>query len=289
VRTPADPSEARYGSFRPGPELAPCIARLWVQDAPALEAPPTQVVPNGQVELIVCYGDPFVRFAGGRAVPVPAVAALGPRTRPLEVGATGRTGLVIAGLHPWVGDALLGDLAGTLADRIVDLADLLGPSRASSLFDRVCEAGIAETRARVVEAFLEGLLRRHEPDPVALAATRAIVERSGRVSLSLDALSAEMGVSGRHLRRQVARATGVGPKKLARLVRVQRALAHLRAGGAGAEVARTCGYVDQAHLTREVRAFCGRTPGALRRPRRETPLMRFFNDGPHPSSGTVYL
>jgi AraC-like DNA-binding protein len=268
--------------------LTSWIARLWVQEAPAVEAPPTTVVPNGQVELIVRYGDPFVHLEGERTVPVPAVAALGQRTGPLAVAATGATGLVIAGLQPWAGDALLGDQVGELVDRTIDLADLLGPSRVGSLLDQVCAAPGAEARARVVEAFLEGLLRYHEPDPVAVAGTRAIVARSGHVSL--DALAGEMGVSDRHLRRQVSRAAGLAPKRLARLVRAQRALTLLRAGGQGAEVARACGYVDQAHLTREVHAFSGRTPGALRRRQRETALMRCFNDGsPPPSSGTVYL
>jgi AraC-like DNA-binding protein len=287
VTSPETPG-ARYGAFRPRPAWTPWIARLWVQEAPPQEAPPTAVMPNGQGELIVQYGDPFVRLEGGRAVPVPAVAALGPRTRPLAVAATGRTGLVIAGLHAWASDALLGDLAGPLVDRTIDLSELVGGSRVPSLLDQVCTAAGAEARARAVEGFLGGLFRRHELDPVAVAAARAIVQRSGGVSI--DALAAEMGVSDRHLRRQVARAAGLGPKRLARLGRAQRALAHLRAGAAGADVALACGYVDQAHLTRELRAFFGHTPGTLRRPWRETPLMRFFNaSGPPSSSGTVYL
>jgi AraC-like DNA-binding protein len=278
----------RYGAFAPRAPWDGWIARLWVQEAPAVESPPTTVVPNGQVELIVRFGDPFVHLAGGRAVPVPAVAALGARTRPIAVAATGSTGLVIAGLHPWVGDALLGGLTAVLADRTVDLADLLGASRVASLLDQVSSAPEAEARARAVETFLAGLFRRHTLEPMAVAATRTLLERRGRVSVG--GVAGELGLSDRHLRRLVTRATGLGPKRLARLARAQGALSDLRAGRAGAPVAQAWGYVDQAHLTREIRMFSGRTPGMVHRDRSETLLMSSFNNrGPGPSSGTVYL
>jgi AraC-like DNA-binding protein len=50
-------------------------------------------------------------------------------------------------------------------------------------------------------------------------------------------------------------------------VRFTRAAEQLRGGGAPAEVAATCGYADQAHLTRAVRRFGATTPAALRRSR----------------------
>ena len=80
---------AGYHRFPPRPELTPWLASLWVQESPAAEAPPTTVLPNGQVELIVRDGDPFVHLEEGRAVTVPTVAALGQRTRPMVGGGDG--------------------------------------------------------------------------------------------------------------------------------------------------------------------------------------------------------
>jgi len=285
----ADATDATgYHQLTPRADLAPWLAHLWVQEAKAAPAPPTTVVPNGRVELIVRYGDPFVHLEGGQIVTVPAVCALGQRTRPIVAAATGATGLVIAGLHPWAGDALLGPDVSAFTDRCVDLAEVVGRAGAASLEDEVASAARPEDRARAVEAFLGRLLREHAIDTLAVACARRIRRRAGRVSI--DELATELGSSARHLRRRVTRAVGLGPKRLARLARAQEALAGLRRGSPWPEVAFECGYVDQAHLIREVKAFTGRTPCALPGPGRETPLMRSFNSGGRsPFPATVYL
>lgn len=282
------PGTPVYRRSAPPPELRPWLASLWIQQSPAVQAAPTRVLPRGQTELIVCYGDAFVHLQDGAAVRVPPVAALGQRTRPILAAATGATGLVIAGLHPWAGDALLGDELGGLTDRMVDLADVVGRPRVASLRDRVATAVSEEERLSAVEAFLRSLFRRHEPDPLVAACARRINRTGGR--LAVDGLAAELRVSGRHLRRRFARAVGIGPKAFSRLVRAQRALSALRLGWHGARVAVRCGYVDQAHLTRELKQITGRTPGALQGAEGDTPLMRAFNRrdrAPFPS--TVYL
>lgn len=48
---------------------------------------------------------------------------------------------------------------------------------------------------------------------------------------------------------------------LRRVLRLRRAVDLLRAGVAPAEVAARAGYADQPHLSREVRALAGRSPG----------------------------
>ncbi|OMI40139.1 AraC family transcription regulator [Streptomyces sparsogenes DSM 40356] len=63
-------------------------------------------------------------------------------------------------------------------------------------------------------------------------------------------------------RRSLA-AFGYGPKTLARVLRLNRALDAARAGTAFAEVAALAGYADQAHLAREVKALTGVPLGRL--------------------------
>ncbi|WP_461029927.1 helix-turn-helix domain-containing protein, partial [Streptomyces sparsus] len=61
----------------------------------------------------------------------------------------------------------------------------------------------------------------------------------------------------RQLHRRAVRAFGYGPKTLARVLRLERALTLARAGLPFARVAADAGYADQAHLAREVKALAG--------------------------------
>ena len=73
--------------------------------------------------------------------------------------------------------------------------------------------------------------------------------------------SAGLGARGLH-RRSLA-AFGYGPKTLARVLRLQRALALARGGVPLAETAARAGYADQAHLARDVRELAGVPPTRL--------------------------
>src|SRR5258707_470657 len=85
-------------------------------------------------------------------------------------------------------------------------------------------------------------------------------------TISMSALAAETGWSGRHLRTRFAAETGLTPKAAARVVRFYRARRLLqRRAESGkrldlAALAVHCGYYDQAHLDLEFRALAGAPP-----------------------------
>jgi AraC-like DNA-binding protein len=72
-----------------------------------------------------------------------------------------------------------------------------------------------------------------------------------------------LGWSDRCLRREVRTRFGFGYRTLVRIRRAQRATRALRAGHCPAAVAAETGYADQPHLTRELLALIGLTPGQL--------------------------
>lgn len=107
----------------------------------------------------------------------------------------------------------------------------------------------------------------------ALAATGAPAPRAevghalARLSrgVSVAVVAEETGYTRRHLGNLFRAECGIAPKEFQRIARFEaahrtwsRALA-ARAGSL-ADVAATCGYADQAHLTREWAAFAGCTP-----------------------------
>jgi transcriptional regulator GlxA family with amidase domain len=120
---------------------------------------------------------------------------------------------------------------------------------------------------RPLQEIVPELLRRTAADQADSTVRSAIAWLGANSQSSIDDLSRQVSWSDRKLRRRFVDAVGMGPKLVQRIVRVQRALHHLR-GRAGrislSGLAVDCGFADQAHMTREVAHFTGLTPSRLR-------------------------
>jgi AraC-like DNA-binding protein len=75
--------------------------------------------------------------------------------------------------------------------------------------------------------------------------------------------AAIVGLSERQLERLFHEHAGLAPKTFARIVRLRRTLIAAQRGASLALSAATHGYADQAHFSRDVRAFTCRSPGSL--------------------------
>jgi len=147
------------------------------------------------------------------------------------------------------GPGVLGVPGDELTDRQVPLDAVCGAAETR----RISEA--AEPLA-ALEAF--AVRRWHEPDPAMLA-----VAAGARTGRPVGAIADRCGLSPRHLQRRCRNSFGYGPKTLARILRMQRALDLARRGRTFADVSAAAGYADQAHLARDVKALAGVTLGEL--------------------------
>ncbi|MFE9724213.1 helix-turn-helix domain-containing protein [Streptomyces sp. NPDC005794] len=99
-----------------------------------------------------------------------------------------------------------------------------------------------------------------------VAAAREAITASHPASDTLSSLAELLGVSPYRLSRAFPRELGVTVTHYRQRVRVGRALDRLEAGESSlSALAADLGYADQAHLTRTMRQYLGRTPAALRR------------------------
>jgi AraC-like DNA-binding protein len=219
---------AAYAEHPLDPALAPFVEAAWSVTAGPRGARHL-VVPDGCVDLVV-------RQAGG-----PLVA--GPMTRPARVELAPRE--VVRGLRfrPGVAPALLDVEADELLDRTVPL-------------------GRAWCRAPGLQEAVATRLERREPDAVAM---RGAALLAARPEQAIGALAAELGFSERQLRRRFLAAIGYGPKRLARVARLQSLLreGRRRPSVPAAELAYVVGYADQPHMHRDVRALAGTSPKGL--------------------------
>ncbi|ASY33321.1 MULTISPECIES: helix-turn-helix transcriptional regulator [unclassified Streptomyces] len=157
---------------------------------------------------------------------------------------------------PGAAPSVLGVPAGELRDLRVPLADLWPQRRARELAERVGEsADRAASLEAVAASALYGRIARDRVPEAVLAGLRR--------GLAVADLARELALSERHLRRRCLDAFGYGPKTLARILRLGRALDRARTGLPFAQVAHRTGYADQAHLAREVRALTGLPLGHL--------------------------
>jgi AraC-like DNA-binding protein len=104
-------------------------------------------------------------------------------------------------------------------------------------------------------------------DPNALAAERmrACLEADAADTLDLEALAREVGLSRFQALRAFKRAFGLPPHAYRLRKKVAVARRSLRAGARVADVAASCGFVDESHLGRHFKRHFGVTPAEYAR------------------------
>src|SRR4051794_26709304 len=200
--------------------------------------PPGTVLPDGCMdimwfddELMVCGAD-----TSARAIRPTAGTRVGLRFAPGHL------------------PLLLGIPAAALVDQRVPLADLVRTGVGHRAMGQAEEA-LVDTAA---VATLERLAR-------ALGAGRSetafedAVTAHALAGTPVAGIADDLGLGPRQLHRRCLDAFGYGPKVLARVLRLQRAVALGRQGRPPADVAAVAGYADQSHLAREVRTLTGST------------------------------
>lgn len=201
-----------------------------------------RVLPDGCADIIVDARGHAVVVGPARQVTTPLIES-GTLLRGLRLRSEAVT-------------AVLGVPASDLVDATVALDLVVSPPRARAAVDALA----AEDWSGVP------WWTRVEID----ARVRAACEALRLPGRSVDDVAGRVGLSGRQLRRLVVDATGIPPKTLQRVGRLQRFVA-LSDGSPPpwplARLAATAGYADQAHLSREVRELAGTTAMALLRER----------------------
>ena len=251
-----------YREYPPAPALAPFVDRLWTlvggQPSPGEVQP---ILPDGRPELVIHFGDPFERVsASGRPVRQPRVLLAGQLTGQLLLKPGGAVAVLGVRFHPFGAAAFVACPQYQLAGRTIAVDEVSGPL-ARALRDVCARTGDARSAVPLVQAALLEQLRPEGADARVRHAAGVIARRAGDVPI--DDLAAMVNLTRRHLERRFLDAVGIGPKRLARIARFQRALRALESfdgRGGGARTAAACGYSDQPHFIREFRQLAGCSP-----------------------------
>ncbi|MEU3600336.1 helix-turn-helix domain-containing protein [Streptomyces sp. NPDC006798] len=243
---PASDAASGFGSGSGYAERASALpgAIVWAKGPSAGSAGSgvRPVLPDGCMDLLWTPGRLYVAGPDTRAY-VPGPGAGGRR----------HAGIRFA---PGTAPALLGIPAHELRDRRVELADLRGAASARRLVERIDSAAdpVAALEALAVRIAAARNAEGRGPDPLTARIVRLL---DGGSTVAATAEATGLGV--RRLHRRSLEVFGYGPKTLARILRLQRALALIGRGTPYATAAAVAGYADQAHLAREMRLLSGLT------------------------------
>ena len=233
-----------YQQVRPVEAFRALVDAYWI-NRPGVAGAERHVLPDGCIDLIFRGGPDGGRlFASAlieRPVPIGASSAwfVGVRFRPAMARAVLDVDPVEC-LDRDVPAPAIDSAFGALERR---LTDCVSADEAFVVLKRAVDARLAQQNGA-------GAPRRVQEAIAALA-------RGGEV----HRVARAVGMSERSLHRDVVRWSGLAPKSLARILRMQRCLAALRAGRTPlALLALRLGYADQAHMTRELKALAGVTP-----------------------------
>jgi AraC-like DNA-binding protein len=235
-----------YREIVPHPALQPFVDRLWTSTGDSgADLEPRRILPDGCIDVLLHLAD------GGRAVVV------GTMTQPFLAPGGAAGPIAAVRFRPGGAAPFLRLSAHELTDRHVDAADLghawLAEPRATT---------VDEAIRRLERSLLARLANVRAPEPLVAHAVSLLF---GPDAPPVEALARRVGWSRQHLGRAFRAHVGVGPKHLARVARMQRAIEAVQRDGAGlAAVAVDLGYFDEAHLALDFRELVGLTPASVR-------------------------
>lgn len=241
---------------------------FWVGDATYNILPPTDIY------LFA------VRFEDGVFAPVQSRFSISAcvfsiRDRAMAIELTGRRSAVAATLTPEGLFKLFGALDSSRLDRPLPIEALVGDASARRLSEGLHGAVDWAERTNLFGRWLEERLERARglDAPLARVARAASVWSAEPAENDIARVAATLGVGVRQLERDFDRAIRVSPGTYRRIVKFQRAAAHVFQGGRLLDAAVDHGFADQAHMTNVFRRYAALTPRALARegskPRRE--------------------
>jgi AraC-like DNA-binding protein len=259
--------DVRYEEWPPGRALEGIVTALWRVTGDPSKMPPSQVLPDGHVELVLNLGAPVDLAGPAFTGDQPRHSVVGLVSCSLRLDYRGPIDTFGIRFHPARGPGFFGLRAPALSEKVLPLGQVC-PTLDRSLSNLVAQRGRLESQAD--RAQLEAILL--EQRPRALPQDPEIVRVVDRLAAagdtpSIAVLARDVGISPRQLQRRFLAAVGVTPKRFVRLIRFARVwqVASMQPEEAWASLAVEHGYADQAHLVREFRAF-----GAV-------PPTRFFS------------
>ena len=251
-----------YKQYDPPESLQSFIKCFWSLEAPSQAiAEKQRIVPDGCMEMIFHYGDPYKQFLeDGTSILQPQCFVFGQITSPLEIIPTGASGIIAARFQPDGFIPFSSYPIQQMENKAVPLTILFG-DKAAVLEKNVLHADSNDNRINFITEFLLDQLNSDEAaDRITKTSIETLLQSNGQINV--DELADHLQINRRQLERKFSSAIGLSPKQLSKVIRLQSTLKAMQEKQYTSltSLAYENGYYDQAHFIKDFKEFTGISP-----------------------------
>jgi AraC-like DNA-binding protein len=252
-----------YQVYSPSAKLQSFVKCFWTLDDDTVAEDPVKqrVLPDGCIEMIFHYGDPYRQyFEDGSSIIQPRSFVFGQITTYIEIAPTGITGLVAARFLPDGLRPFLEIPVSSLANKAVAIEDVFG-EKGKQLEENVIATTNNSEQIKLIESFLlSGLTDPKTINTITKDCVDIIFQTQGQ--LDVIELAGKLKINRRNMERKFVEVIGMSPKQLSRVVRLQTTLKMLDQKNFSSltSLAYESGYYDQAHFIKDFKEFTGISP-----------------------------
>jgi AraC-like DNA-binding protein len=216
------------------------------------------LLPETGAVLGIRYAGSAALIEGKRARVLPDVTLTGMRNSVRRVRTSAGGGIIVVAFHEDGARVVFDVPIHQLFNGIAGLEELTAAEALEQLRVNVAAAHDPMSRLDIVEQFLLAYQSRRRRDRMVRAAVRAMRAACG--TISINSLSAGLGLSVDRFEKRFRQAVGASPKQYCSVLRLRQALSGYHGRANLTEIAQHAGYYDQSHFIREFRAVTGESP-----------------------------
>ena len=251
-----------YRSYEPTQELSPFIECYWSWHVEPDDHSLDDILPDAAPELIVHRGSiPFVQNESGEWQQQDRAFLYCAAHKAVTLSVREPMTLFAVRFRPWGVSRFSSASMANMLDRPVTPSEALN-ELGDELVVGLCSVRSDSSRVEVADSLFTSGLQAHSRIERRL---KMLLDATDGGKCSSTAMARRLSVSDRTFNRLWNDVVGIQPRKYVQLMRFHNALEMIDRGVALKQVAADCGYSDQAHMARQIKAITGLPPSSLRR------------------------
>lgn len=251
-----------YRSFEPSQALSPYVECYWSWHIEPDDHALDDILPDAAPELIVHFASiPFVQNETGVWRRQYRAFVYCAAHKALRLSVRESMSLFAIRFRPWGVSRFSRKSMANMLDRPVLPFESLN-ELGDNLVTALSSAKSDSNRVKVANRMLEKTLQSHSPIETRL---KMLLDAANGGTCSSTEMAQKLSMSDRSFSRLWSEVVGIQPRKFIQLMRFHNALQMINAGAKLVKVAADCGYSDQSHMARQIKAISGLPPSSLRR------------------------